>query len=382
MSQIDERFPDGAPRSVNELLLEDWLRHAHRMERVTENEMRAIELFLRTEVLPDLMGRLVTRLERIKSRGYDTGVNTTRRFEDLRRSVLSIVDDGISEAAKRSLAGLKDVAMYEARWQAASLERTLQPIITFNAKLPDPTVLRHLVSERPVAGFNVGEWWDGLTLDTTKRIEREVRVGLAEGLDVPDIAKRIRGEAATGDGGVFDVTTRHARAIVGNAHSAVMNQAREEVYKANDVVKEVVWNAKLDTRTCPKCGALDGQRFPKGEGPMPPAHPPGPNGGRCRCARNPVTESWEEFYAKRGRKVVRKGPAVEKQRASMNGTVPRSMTYSEWLKTLEKEDLVEALGPRRAGIFERGEVSFDRMVDQSGRFIPLDRLAQIEGIEL
>lgn len=113
---------------------------------------------------------------------------------------------------------------------------------------------------------------------------------------------------------------------------------------------------------------------------MPPAHPPGPSGGACRCSRAPVTRSINDVLREKGLK-PRFKEVTNRMRASMDGLVPRSTTYGDWLKTLDSEQLDEALGASRASAFKAGELSVERMVDQSGRILNLTELAKREGIE-
>lgn len=375
-SQSDERFGGDRPRTANEKLLNYQLMHSHYLERFNASEVKRIDAFLRGDVLPDIYGKLIAKLERIRSRGYDSAVESTQRWQSLHESITAIIDAGVSDVRKSSVSEMKVLSKYEAGWQVKALERAVPAEIGLSFEMPSPEVLRELVSERPIAGKNVGEWWDDLTIDTTKRIEREVRVGLAEGQSVPDIAKRITGTAELkGTDGVFEVTNRHAKAIVRNSSIHVSNQARQEVYKANrDIVREEQWIATLDLRTCPTCGSRDGKRFKVGEGPMPPAHPPGPSGGACRCARTPVVKSLNEIFAAAGSKRRFKdfGPGT---RASMNGQVAATTTYAEWLNELDADELSEALGASRAKLFTDGELSLDRMVDQSGRALTLEQIA-------
>lgn len=380
MSQLDERF-DGKPRTVNDKLVRDWLKHAHQLERVSAAEAQRIENFLKLEVLPDIVGKLTSRLERMQARGYDTGVETTRRFKEMRESILDIVDEGLSSVAKSNVAELERLAAYEAKWQKKSLEDALPVELELNIEMPDPQRLRALVTERPIAGHGVEEWFDKLTVETTDRIEREVRIGIAEGESVPDIARRIRGSAELdGTDGVFEITNRHAKGIARNASIHVSNQARQELAAANaDIVEEEQWVATLDTRTCVKCGALDGKTFKVGEGPMPPAHPPGPSGGACRCARIPIVRPLSEIL---GRKKRGEGRVTTGTRESMTGAVASTVTYDEWLQSLPPDDLKEALGATRAKAFEAGELKLSKMVDQSGRALTLEQLAELERIDL
>lgn len=380
MSQQEERF-DAKPKTVNDKLVAEWLKHAHRLERLSASEAKRIEDFLKRDVLPDLMGKLTTRLERITARGYDTGVDTTRRFKELRQQILDVVDEGIQQVAKENVKSLEDLAVYEAKWQQKALQEALPVELELETKMPAPAKLKALVTERPVAGYGIEEWFDKLSVETTDRIEREVRIGLAEGESVPDIAKRIRGSAELdGTDGVFEVTNRHAKGIARNASIHVSNQARQEFAAANsDLIEEEQWVATLDTRTCPKCGVLDGKKFPVGEGPMPPAHPPGPSGGACRCARVPIVRPLSEIL---GRKKRGEGKITAGTRESMNGAVASTTTYEEWLKSLPQDELEEALGKTRAEAFAAGELKLSKMVDQSGRQLSLQQLAELERIDL
>lgn len=380
MSQVDERF-EGKPQTVNDKLVRDWLKHAHQLERLSAAEAQRIEDFLKLEVLPDIVGKLTSRLERMQARGYDTGVESTRRFKEMREAILDIVDEGIGSVKTNNVAELERLASYEAKWQRKALEDALPVELELNVKLPDPQRLRALVTERPIAGYGIEEWFDKLTVETTDRIEREVRIGLAEGESVPDIAKRIRGTAELdGTDGVFEITNRHAKGIARNAAIHVSNQARQELAAANaDIIEEEQWVATLDTRTCPKCGVLDGKTFPVGEGPMPPAHPPGPSGGACRCARIPVVRPLSEIL---GRKKRGEGKITAGTRESMDGAVASTVKYEDWLKSLSPDDLKEALGATRAKAFEAGELKLSKMVDQSGRTLTLEQLAELERIDL
>lgn len=380
MSEQDERF-NGRPKTVNDKIVADWMRHAHRLERLSAFEAARIERFLKRDVLPDIIGKLTTRLERITARGYDTGVDATRKFQALRQEILDVVDKGIQQLAGNNIKSLEDLALYEAKWQKRSLDEALPVELELETKLPSPARLRELVKGRPIAGYGIEEWFDKLSVETTDRIEREVRIGLAEGESVPDIAKRIRGTAELdGTDGVFEITNRHAKGIARNASIHVSNQARQEFAAANsDLIEEEQWVATLDTRTCPKCGVLDGKTFPVGEGPMPPAHPPGPSGGACRCARVPVVRPLSEIL---GRKKRGEGKITAGTRESMNGAVASTTTYEEWLKSLPQDELEEALGKTRAEAFAAGDLKLSKMVDQSGRQLTLQQLAELERIDL
>jgi len=120
---------------------------------------------------------------------------------------------------------------------------------------------------------------------------------------------------------------------------------------------------------CPQCQALDGEEFEVGEGPIPPVHL-----GPCRCVRVPVLKSWQEM----GFDV---GDVPAATRSSLNGEVPDSTTYGEWIKGQSASVQDEALGPERAALLRSGEVSIDSFVDDKGRLLTLEELRRIEGLD-
>jgi SPP1 gp7 family putative phage head morphogenesis protein len=318
------------------------------------------------------MGKLVARLERIKARGYDSAITETQRWQRVLDAVRETLDEGMSAAQVQARNSLRDLSIYEAKWQRATLSRTVPPEIGLEWSLPSPGVLKALVTETPIVGETLADSWDRLTVQAADRIQREIRVGIAEGQSIPDIARRIRGSPdLAGTDGAFAGTVRDAETLARTSSVHVSSQARAEVYKANsDYLKGEQWIATLDLRTCPVCGARDGQMFDVGSGPVPPAHP------NCRCGRIPVVKSLRELGIKGAR------DWSSSTRASMDGEVSDSVTYSEWLGGLSRDELSEALGPTRARLFTDGELSLNRMVGQSGRALTLEQIAIREGIEI
>ena len=371
MSQAGERFGGGAPRSVNEALVRDWLRHAHYLERFSEGEAAKIRSFLRSDVLPEIVSKLTSRLGSVSEIGYDPNIRETQRWQKIVEAIERVVDDGMQGAGSSLTKELERLSKYEAAWQAKSLSRAVPVEIGIEWSVPSPEVLRQLVSGRPIVGATLDGWMDKLSIDTADRISREVRIGLAEGQSIPDIAQRITGtRALKGTDGVFEVTARQAQTIARTASANVGSQARQATFAQNArYLKGEQWIATLDLRTCPVCGSRDGKAYPVGEGPMPPAHP------QCRCARMPIVKSLSELGIRGKRNWS------ESTRASMNGEVPESMTYSDWLGELPSGQLSEALGPARARAFSSGALTVDRMVDQSGRALSLDAISRREGIE-
>jgi SPP1 gp7 family putative phage head morphogenesis protein len=127
--------------------------------------------------------------------------------------------------------------------------------------------------------------------------------------------------------------------------NAVANRVKQELYNKNDgIVRGVLWNSVLDSRTSDFCMLHDGLIFPLDRGPRPPAHP------NCRSQIVPVLDNESNQAALRSigprpsvvprsknftekdaftrtgkkRKPGKKSPLVGKQ---VNNT-----TYATWLK--------------------------------------------------
>jgi hypothetical protein len=134
------------------------------------------------------------------------------------------------------------------------------------------------------------------------------------------------------------------------------------VYEANqDVSKEYQYVATLDSLTSPICRALDGQKFPYGQGPTPPQH------FGCRSKIVAVID-----YKGLG------FPELESEfeaRASKGGQVPANTTYGQWLKDQPLKTQQDVLGASKVPYF-------NRLVDKYGAKDAMAKLVRDDGSEL
>lgn len=111
--------------------------------------------------------------------------------------------------------------------------------------------------------------------------QAQVRLAKALGIDIGRLTKAAR-EA---NQGFFAKTELIARTEILRAS----NLGALEIYEQNaDILDGWEWTATLDERTCPICGALDGQvfRFTSPQSPPPTGSHP-----RCRCTPTPVLKN-------------------------------------------------------------------------------------------
>lgn len=222
------------------------------------------------------------------------------------------------------------------------------------------TLLSSLRSLPADAGSTLGELYAKYEAGAIARMTASIRQGFVEGETLDQLVRRIRGRTVVSarkvlvdgtlkrrkpvfEGGVIDVTTRNAEVLVRTTISHIANVARAATYAANnDIVRAVQWVATLDPTTCPQCGEKDGKTWPLGEPhPTPPAHP------KCRCVMTPVLKSWREMG-------IDKDELDEATRASMDGQVPASTSFEDWLRRQSDKVQARVLGKTKAELFRKG----------------------------
>ena len=260
---------------------------------------------------------------------------------------------------------LTDTAHYEADFNANLIEKLLPVEITLIR--PSIDALSALVTSKPMQGRFIADEVDDLGATRIKQIEQAIRIGMVEGETNADIIRRIRGSKAVNyKDGILQRSRDDVERLVRTSITHITARARDELYQANEsVVKAWRFSATLDRRTTVICASLDGQVFDLGSGPMPPRHP------NCRSSTTPILKSWQELGF--GLKEL-----PESTRASMDGQVPDSTTYQDWLKKQPQDVVEEVLGKTKAKLFNEGGLTLDRFVDFKGDVYTLDELRKHE----
>lgn len=353
--------------TANEKLLDAAIHHAVYLERLKTGEVQRIVGLLNRGVIPDLLAKVQAKLERIRLRGIDGAVLGTQRYRDLIAALDEIVKAGVAVLRQDNAASLFDIARHESEWQTRTLRAAVPPGIQFDFQLPNAGLLRSIVTARPMQGHLLKDWWGGIEVDTRKKVRAQINIGLTEGEDVDKIVRRLRGtrEAKYADG-ILQGTRRSVQSVVRTSVSHVTSHATQATMDANsDLVKGQQLVATLDLRTTPICRERDGHVYKLGEAPALPFH----WGERSRYV--PVMKSFKEL----GIPLKDLPPST---RASMDGQVPETLTYYDWLarQSVERQDAV--LGPARGAIFRRGKLDPSRFTDSFGRPLTLKELAALE----
>ncbi len=355
--------------SVNEELLDRAIRHLMFLTRLQTAEANKVLRFVERTVIPDITNRLARRMELITARGYDLGPVTTRRLEAMLASFKEINTKNFRTMKKSVTKNSLAIAKQEAQWQSGTINDVLKVSVDFD--FPSTSQLRNSVLQRPFGGQKMNEWFNRLNQQTTRNLNGAVRQGMIEGDTIGQMVRRVRGTRALGfTDGIMQATRREAQTLVRTSVIHASAQGREALYKNNDsLIKNVQWISTLDRRTCPICGALDGEVFKVDEGPRPPIHP------QCRCTTHPNLKTAKEL----GLANLDLPPAT---RASATGQVPAKLTYNKWLRqqaNAGRTNLVkEALGKTRADLFIKGKLEVGDFVARN-KTLTLKQLRKKEG---
>ena len=342
--------------TVNENLRARSVSHAIAIERYKAGVVRRMIAEL------DRANARIVKL--IEARGPD-GTMTAYRQEQLLLKIREMTKVAYVKYGEALRGELKELAAYEIDFQVRMIESAIPGTITtfLDFYVPATTTVYSAAMSQPFQGRLLREWYQGLSAKQGVDIKSAIRAGVTNGETVQQIVNRVRGTKANRyRDGVLAMQRRHAEAITRTAVNHTVTRAREQTYKANeDLIKGVQWISTLDDRTTLECMDLDGKVFPVDEGPRPPAH------FGCRSSTAPVMKSYRELG-------IDRDEVPGATRASMNGQVPATQTYGEWLKSQSVAVQNEALGRSRAELFRKGGLTVNKFTDRKGRAYTLDEL--------
>jgi SPP1 gp7 family putative phage head morphogenesis protein len=217
-----------------------------------------------------------------------------------------------------------------------------------------------------IQGTPVAEWLEKYTDDIKAAIVREVRLGIAGGQSIRKTADRMED--------LLNVKKSTARTLARTLTLGTSNYARQEYYSqyADNLIQGYIHDATLDSRTTKTCAVRDGLAWDKDKQPVghnqifaqPPLHP------NCRSQITPWLYSAEKL-PKNIRDKIPQGT-----RASMDGQLPATRNFQEWIDGKPQSFQEEWFGPGRYKLYKDGKINFQDLVDPTGR--PLT-LAELDG---
>ena len=313
-------------------------------------------------ILDRMQRELVAKLS------HDMTALNKQRTSTLLKEVAAVIDNYYTKAQ-----GELDLTVHGvAHVQASHVANTLNSVFQANidVALPTDTYLARLAGGSLIQGAPISDWWSRLSMDTAFKVSGEIRQGLAQSETNSQIIARVIGKE--GVPGVLDISRRSASALVQTAVQSVANDARLETFRINgDVITKLRWVTALDSRVCDLCLARadlswsnDADHTPidnKMAFRNPPIH------WNDRCVLVPVTKTFKEM----GLDIAEPPRST---RASSDGQVSGDTTFADFLDRKGKSFQDEVLGPGRADMWRRGDITLQDLVSGDGRPLTLAQL--------
>lgn len=388
--------------TANEKLLDSYIRHQTYLIRYAGG--------LRNEVLPvlastekklhDTILQWVAKAEGDRTLAGKSGRKWQKDFEKVLNEVRQPAWDEIEATVT---AQMRELAVAEAAAGATAIESAVPVVIGMT--LPPATHLNAIVNSRPFEGRTLKEWMERTAQADVDKILTYAKIGITQGMTPTEVARGVIGsrQAKYSDGQARKAF-RDIESVILTVTNGIQQDAKQALYEANrDIIDQEYFVATLDVRTTIECASNDGKVFKRGKGPIPPLH------FRCRSLRVPYInpdnlrnrgfdsstekELLQEYSKQANISPVAKRSALprghkgefdsfaRKRRRELIGQVPAKRTYNEWLKTQSKSFQDQVLGPTRAEMFRKNEISLDKFVARDGDVLTLDELRR-KGLEV
>ena len=354
--------------TLNERLLDRAVRHALFLVRLRNGEARAQSDALEEALLSRVLDRYSRDVSRVRSRGLDVSIRNSRRLQEMMSWVARVSGESYRDLRRTLETSLRQIAATEGEFQLnvllgespRALRDRLQPLLNPARN----AALSRISQSTTIQGEFLTDHYNRLGRNLTARVRQAVQIGLQNGDSTDALVRRLR----TGSSSVFAASDRDLRSIVRTSVINVTSAAREEFFSQNtDLIQGVRYVATLDARTSDICASLDGRVFPVGEGERPPMH------HQCRSTTVPILAAAEDIPG------LDVNSLPEASRASLDGQVPESITYQQWLRSQPRRIQLEALGRGRFELFRQG-VPITRFVDDQNRILTLQQIRAREGL--
>lgn len=285
------------------------------------------------------------------------GMRLQRLTADIRR----LLDDQFDMLNDSIASGVLDFADNEAEFTARALGSESSVLLnTANLEAVRQAVTSSGMDTPIGTGkLTLNQALDQFAKNKKKEILTAINDGVLMGETTPEITKRVQALASKRPKRQVDALVRTAI-----NHAGAMAK-KATIQENNALFESEEWVATLDSRTTLICAGRDGNIYPVGEGPQPPAH------WNCRSLRVPVLKP--EFTS--GSQSVK--------RKTETKTVTGATKFDGWLRRQDASFQDEyfsqfANGKEKAALFRRGGLEIQQFRSEDGANYTLDDLRRLE----
>lgn len=358
--------------TVNERLQSANIGHAVDLQQYSNAEVSKI-IALLNRVDADLAIRIRDAVARMDGQSF-----TVNYLETVLASVRALNRQVFQQVSQQVVSDMESLIDYETAYQYQLFDNVIPAPVLSSVPVVAVTLpqVREIAFSRPFQGRLLSEWLSDVEANRAVLVRDAIRIGMTEGQTTDQIVRRIMGIRSDGyQDGLLNRSRQDIEAVVRTAIGHVSQVARDAFYQANDdLMAGVKWLSTLDGRTSEGCRIRDGLTYtndthrPVGHS-VPWLGGPGRLHWQCRSTSTPIIKSWQELG-------LTADEIGEGTRSSMNGYVPESTTYGEWLKGQSAERQNQVLGETRGRLFRNGGLTLDRFYNDKGRYLTLDELKE------
>lgn len=376
------------PQTINEFLMDDFTGQTVDIMRI-EAGMRKKILGMMKQLEIDL----VTQIQNIDPTAVSATSFRLARLQALLKQTRETIKTAYRGMRKTLTGDLTEIAMSENVMTRETLNSVLAVDIATVA-FPRSVALS-LARKTPIEGAVVSEWWSRQAASLRRSFSDQLSIGLLAGETNNQLVQRIRGKATgkrntffIGDtkkiysefsGGIMDVGTNQAKALVRTSINSVAQEARLETFKDNSgIIKGVSASVTFDLKTSDICIGRSGMAWTLEGKPMNSitniSFPGSPAWHwNCRTQLSGVTKSWKEL-SQRNQSMLGRSP--KNLKASMDGQVSADQTYEQWLRKKSVKDQKEVLGIAKQKLWKQRKINFRELTDQSGNSLTIEQLKE------
>jgi len=232
--------------------------------------------------------------------------------------------------------------------------------------LPTNKTINKIANASLMEGATIKNWFGSLEQSLQFDVAREVRQSIIQGKTNREVADSLKG--------ILNTSSRNANTLALTGIATVTNQVRQQTVKENeDIFKGQKAVIVFDGKTSDICISYSNSSWDM-EGKIltgskafrePPYHM------RCRTILLPIIKSFRELG-------IDLDELKGATKASMDGQIPKDMTFDEWLKTKPKSFVESTLGKGRAELFLDGKINLSQLTDLRGHPLTIKELIALK----
>ena len=232
--------------------------------------------------------------------------------------------------------------------------------------LPTNKTINKIANASLMEGATIKNWFGSLEQSLQFDVAREVRQSIIQGKTNKEVTDALKA--------ILNTSSRNARTLALTGIATVTNQVRQQTIKENeDIFKGQKAVVTFDGKTSDICKSYSNSSWDM-EGKiltgtkafrLPGYH------FLCRTILLPIIKSFRELG-------INLDEMKGATKASMDGQIPKDMTFDEWLKTKPKSFVESTLGKGRAELFLDGKINLSQLTDLRGNPLTIKELVALK----